>query len=225
MATTATAQMYIDILKYRADVFASERLQEIQCFRDYREDPEKSIDVNALITYVVLLYSKDSILNRKPMPQLAERRHKAALMAELDPTSDPVINLIFDLGSEKIRDLILGYLIHINQLLWAERCIVESQMQENQRIRFRPIQNKKVTTAKKTRKKKDDEEDFDDGDQEELDDNAILAASQKKFTLTEHVVKYMDLIKKYDAEIFTDHENVKESIGRTARKSLESIAQ
>lgn len=215
--------MYLDVLKYSDDVFALERLSDIRCFTEYRDNPEKSIDVNSLIKYTVLLYSKDSILNRKPMAQLAERRLKAARMADLDAESPKVIDLVFSLYSPKVRDLILDYLIHQNQMLWSERCIIEAQIQENQRIRLKPIQNKAVPAKPRSKPKKDEE--FEEPEQEEgSDDKYILEASNKKSSLTDHFTKYYELIKKYDAEIFGDHETEKEAANKRERKSLESIA-
>lgn len=152
--------MSIDILSAQPgqDVFdACPQLGSIDCFLEYRKDPDPIVPVNELIAYVILLYSKDSILNKKPMDPLPTRRMKAARMAGLDVSDKAVIARVFDLESiEKeirdengkylrtewkypIADLITEYLIYQNHYTWSDRVSVELQMQENIRIRMAPI--------------------------------------------------------------------------------------
>jgi hypothetical protein len=216
--------MYLDVLGNSENVFALDRVSEIKCFADYNKNPESSLDKNSVMKYVILLYSKDSVLNRKPMPPLSERRERAATLSGLDPDDRSVNEMVFDLLSEQIRDLILGYLIQQSQMIWTERCIVEAQIQENQKIRFKPIQNKVVTP--KTRKRKASEGgEEDESSQNSGDDDAyIINASNKKYDLTDHFDKYYELLKKYDSEIFADHENVKEVAMKRERNSLEMMA-
>lgn len=188
-------------------------LQDVECFLNYEREPEQGLPVKELMTYVVLLYTKESFLNKKPMDPLKERRVKAANIAGLPIDSQEVKDLVFDLGSEKIRDVIIEYMISQNQMLWTERCIVEAQIEENQRIRFKPIQNK-FTVAKK------------DGGSTELetDDKTIIEASVKKKTLTQDFSIYYELLKKYDQEIFQDHDDVKSMVKKT-RTTVESMAK
>jgi hypothetical protein len=107
-------------------------------------------------------------------------------------------------------------MISQNNMIWTERCIVEAQIVENQRIRFKPIQNKiTIASGKK------------DGDPVEVDsdDKAIIEASVKKKTLTLDFSIYHELLKKYDMEIFQDHENVKDAATKKVRTTIESLAQ
>lgn len=214
-------QMYLDVTGHK-DVFSMGRIREVPCFEAYRKDPDSSLDPSKVVKYVVLLYSRDSILNRRPMPPLTERREIAAGMSDLDPSNQDVIDNLFDLYSEKIRDLIIDYLIHQNVILWTERCILEAQIQENQRIRLKPVQNKSINKPK--RKKKGEEEEEDEPSLED-DDKYLIEASNKKFALTPHFDKYYELIKKYDLEIFQDHDNVKASATTRARRTMESMAR
>lgn len=224
MQESPSASMQLDVLSCK-DPFSLRELFDIKCFLDYRDDPEESLDVNEVVKYVVLLYSKDSILNKKPMPPLDERRSKAAFMAGLDPEDQAVKDIVFDLMGPRLRTLILEYLIYQNQMIWSERCIIETQIQENQRIRFKPIQNKTASVVKKKRKK-DEEEDEEPEDNREEDDKYILDASNKKYSLTDHFKKYYALLREYDAEIFGDHDNVKAVASkRKERTSLENMAQ
>jgi len=199
-------------------------LRNGECFLNYERDAEGDLPVKEVMTYVVLLYTKESFLNKKPMEPLKDRRVKAANIAGLSSDSDTVKDKIFDLGSDKIRELILGYLIQQNQMIWMERCIIEAQILENQRIRFKPITNKVVAPV--AGKKKKGEEDIDSGGKNiELDDDKyIVEASSKKAILTDHFSKYFDLLKKYDLEIFQDHEDVKAAVKKT-RTTIESVAQ
>lgn len=200
-----------------------DKIRGVPCFESYRRDPDPSLDPSKVIKYVVLLYSQDSVLNSKPMPPLIERRERAAEMAGLNVSDQNVIDNLFDLFSEKIRDLIIDYLIYQNRLVWTERCIIEAQIQENQRIRFKPIQNKTVIKPRK-RKKKEDENVEDDEDPTEDDDKYIIEASNKKHELTSHYNTYNDLIQKYDTIIFQDHNSVKDAAVRR-RRTLDSMAK
>lgn len=225
MATTPTSSMYLDVLKYQDDVFADERLNEIKAFHDYIKNQERQFDVNAIITYVVLLYSKDSILNKKPMAQLKDRRVRAATLAGLNVEQTTVQELLFDLLSEPVRDLIIDYLLWQNDPEWTERCIIDAQLEENRRIRLKPIQNKTTTPAPKKKRKKDEEEFDIDGEVDPTqDDNYIITASDKKFKLTTQAEEYSAMIKKLDLIIFLDHDQVKSAAIRRKRNTLESMA-
>jgi len=214
----------IDVLKYKANPFLIRAIAEHPAFTNYKADQEQSLPLEPLVSYIVLLYSKDSILNKKPMPPLAQRRRMACHEVGLDPNDENVKSLVFDLESEKVREMILDYLISLNEYLWEERTILEAQIQENHKLRLKPIKNKTAQAPKKKKKKEEEDlEDEEDKDRED-DDKYLLEASDKKSKLTDHFEKYYNLLKKYDAEIFGDHENVKESL-KQPRKTLEDMAK
>ena len=214
--------MLIDILEFKSDPLACPGLADYREFHDYIPD---QIDKNKLIVYVVLLYSRDSILNTRPIPPLKDRARKAAFMADFNPDDQVFKDKVIELGSNKVRDLIISYLISQNSLLWQERCIVEAQIMENHRIRFKPIdkndrkeeEEPEPEEGKKKRKKKKDPED-------DLDKKDEIVASDKKALLTKHFQVYYDLLKKIDLEIFSDHLNVKDKI-KKSKVSLESMAR
>lgn len=216
--------MLIEILKHKDRPFSIRAVAEHAAFVNYKADQEQSLPLDSLVSYVILLYSKDSILNKKPMLPLAQRRKAACLEVDLDPNDENVKSLVFDLQSEKVRDMILEYLFSLNEYLWAERNILEIQIQENHKLRMKPIKNKTAQAPKKKKKPVEEEFDLDDDDEREDDDKYLLEASDKKSKLTDHFEKYYALLKKYDAEIFGDHDNVKEAFKKT-RKTLEDMAK
>lgn len=171
-------------------------LKEIKCLFEFAKK-SGGLPVRETIVYIVLLYTKDSILNKKPIQALSDRRVKAARMAGLDPESKLVQEKIFGMDSDILDDCIVKYLIQQSSYAWSDRCAIETQMDENLRIRFKPIESDK-------------------GDKD------IIEASSKKFLLTEHFSKYKDNLKKLDAEIFLDHEDKRDHAIRK-KTSLESL--
>ncbi len=151
------------------------------------------VPVRETIVYVILLYAKDSFLNKKPVEALQTRIIKAAKLAGLDGEDESIQKAVFYLDNPYVRDLVVDYLISQNVSNWSNRCALEAQMAENLRIRFKPIQSEKAN-------------------------NDIL----NKHVLTEHYRDYANEIKKLDAEIFIGHENVRDEAFRT-RTSLESL--
>jgi len=192
--------MAIDILRHTksTDIMSDcKELAGIEAFVKYVQDPESGIPITPLFVYVVLLYSKDSFLNKKPIEDLGRRRAKAASLADLDAESTSVQSEVFELASDKVVDLILGYLIHQNYPTWVERCVIESQMHESQRIRIKSVNESK--------------------------DTDLMRAFERKAILTRHYEEWHNILKKYDAEIFADHEQLQAHAQRK-RMTIESIA-
>lgn len=183
------------------DIFkACPELQDIRCFVDFYKMPE-GLPVRETICYVVLLYTKDSFLNKKPVEPLGIRRVKAAKLAGLDHEDELIERLVFGMESEALDSLVIEYLIHQSSYAWSDRCAIEAQMDENLRIRFKSIESDK-------------------GDKD------VIEASTKKFLLSEHFAKYHETLKKRDLEIFLGHDEVRDSAVRKSRKtSLESLVK
>lgn len=220
MPASPSASMQLDVLAAKPgdDLFeACPKLRDIRCFTEYVKDPDPAIDPQKLVAYVVMLYSKDSILSRKPMEDLPNRRLKAARMAGLDSDDSEVIYRVFELGQvtetktrqsadgknytettyhNRISDLIADYLIYQNHYPWANRMAIEAQMDENLRIRLRPIDTS-------------------------IDDDKIIGASSKKSLLTDHFDKYEEKVKNIDKEIFIDHNDVNDKLTKRKRVTLE----
>lgn len=131
------------------------------------------------------------------MEPLPTRRVKSAKLAGLDPENPVIQNEIFNLTSKEVDSLVVDYLIYQSSPQWSHRCAIETQMDENLKIRFKPVESEK-------------------GDKD------IIEAFTKKFVLTEHYTKYNDIIKKLDNEIFADHTDARDSAVRK-RTSLESL--
>lgn len=188
----------IDVLNLpNGDIFkVCPEIKDIPCFVKFDKE-SGGLPVREAIIYTILLYTKDSFLNKKPMEPLPTRRVKAAKLAGLDPEKPTIQNDIFNMDSREFDSLVVDFLIYQSSSQWSHRCAVETQMDENLRIRFKPIESEK-------------------GDKD------IIEASTKKFMLTEHYSKYNDIVKKLDNEIFLDHEGVRDSAVRK-RTSLESL--
>lgn len=191
----------IDVLNLPSgDIFdVCPPFKEITCFVDFSENKEKRgiLPLRETLLYVYMLYTKDSFLNKKPPDDLSIRKIKAAKLAGLEPDHQIVQNDIFGLNNEAIQDLVCSYLISQGSASWSNRCAIEAQMEENIRIRFKPIESDK-------------------GDKDTID------ASTKKYLLTEHFAKYQEQNRRLDREIFIDHEDVKD-IAVRKRTTLESL--
>lgn len=200
---TLSKDMNIDILRFvgSSDILRDcKQLAEIDCFVKYVGKPESSIHVNKVIAYVILLYSRDSFLNKKPLDELRVRKIKASKMADLDSENEGVAKALFELRSEPILELITGYLIHQSNFAWMELVALQSQMEESIKLRMRPI------------------------DEEGNKEKDVIEAFNKKAVATKHSQDWFNMSKGYEAEIFVDHEDVK-SQNKTQRSSLERYAQ
>jgi len=159
-------------------------------------DEDDRVPIRETIVYVILLYSKDSFLNKKPVEDLQTRIAKAAKLAGLDGENESIQKAIFYLGNDYVRELVVEYLISQNVPNWSNRCALDAQMAENLRIRFKPIQSEKAN-------------------------NDIL----NKHVLTEHYRDYANEIKKLDSEIFLGHENVRDEAVIRKRTTIESLVK
>jgi hypothetical protein len=189
----------IDILKYKKsdDILSDcQELREMECFRAYLQDAEGAVPLTPLFIYVVYLYSLDSPINKRPILDLKIRKVRAAELSGLDPENKAIQELVFGLASEKIRTLIHAYLTSQNSILWTERCTLETQIEESQRIRLKPISSE--------------------------DDKEALDAFNKKAVATKNFTEWHQNLKKIDAEIFAnDHIEVRDGV-KKKRVTLES---
>lgn len=177
----------------KGDIFeVCPELKEVKCMIDFSKNNE-GLPIRETITYVILLYTKDSFINKKPIDPLSIRANRAAGLSGLDPESELFIKQFFELGNETVRNLIVEYLVHQNFSKWSNRCAIDAQMAENLRIRFKPIENEKA-------------------------DKDIL----NKFLLTNHYTEYENQVKKLDADIFQDHNSIRDSAVKK-KTSLESL--
>ncbi len=171
---------------------------DIECFAVFisgQKSAQQSerVPIRETIVYIILLYSKDSFLNKKPVEPLPTRIFKSARLAGLNTEDEAIQKAIFELDNESVRDTVVDYLIYQNVSKWSNRCAIEAQMAENLRIRFKPIQNEKA-------------------------DKDII----NKHLLTEHYSDYENEVKKLDSDIFLGHDNIRD-IAVRRKTSLESL--
>lgn len=194
--------MAIDVLKYSNsdDILRDcKKLNEIECFRIYREKPELSLNYNKVIVYVVLLYSRDSYLSQKPIEDLSVRKSKALKDTGFDIENPSVRSLLCELKSEPVVDLVVRYLVYQSNFAWSELIALESQMAESLRLRLRPID-------------------------EDNKDKDLIDAFTKKASMTRFSQEWADMLKKMEQEVFADHDDAKVSNARK-RVTIESLAR
>lgn len=171
---------------------------DIKCFAEFISkqktiEESERVPIRETIVYIVLLYSKDSFLNKKPVETLEKRILKAAKLAGLDTEDEKIQKAVFDLDNEEVRNTVVDYLIEHDNSDWSNRCAIAAQMRENLRIRSKPIEKEKA-------------------------EKEII----NKHLLTQHYSDYANILKKLDADIFLGHDNVRDEAVRT-RTTLESL--
>jgi len=176
------------------------QVTDIRCFAEFltnqkQADKDDRVPVRETIIFIVLLYSKHSFLNKKPVEALEKRILKAAKLAGLDTDDEKIQKAVFDLDNEMVRNTVVEYLIEQSDSDWSDRCAIAAQMRENLKIRFKPIEKEKA-------------------------DKDIL----NKHLLTEHYNDYKNNLKKLDSEIFLGYENVREEAVKT-RTTIESMVK
>jgi len=152
------------------------------------------------VKYIILLYSSDSFLNKKPMRPLEERQIRAAQVAEFPKGDDgkyhsQITHTLFPLVSEQVFNFVFNYLVYQKDYVWSEICTLEHQILENQRHRM--------------------------SISEEMKD------IEKKATLTKHNKDYHAALKEYKAEFYGDHEEVRAAfdIHKTGLVTIELYAK
>lgn len=161
-----------------------EDLKSIESFRIYGGKIKK----NNLIRYIVILYSKDTFLNKRiPIP-LAERKNQAAIFAGFTKDkkgefAKQITRDLFQLRNRSILDMIFGYLKFQNHVLWLEINATEQQYEEVVRLRMEPVTSKK--------------------------DKDRLSAADTKKKLREECKSMVYDLKAYYKEFWGDHDEVK----------------
>ncbi len=193
--------MVIDpfILKNYAE--ARKYLQDIKGLKELNEYCSTKVHLSFVqtIKYIILLYSKDSFLNKKPMRPLEERQHRSAQIAEFEKTGDKyhmqIRHALFELTSEQIFNFVFNYLVYQNDYIWSEICALEYQILENQKFRMSATDE--------------------------------MADMTKKAALTKHNKDFHLALKEYLNEFYGDHEEVRTAfdIHRTGLITIELYAR
>lgn len=110
----------------------------------------KSPNKEKVFKYIIMLYSKESPLNRaRPAIKLEDRKERSAIEAGFKKNSkgeftESVTN-IFYLSDKKVLSMILDYLKFMDDTLWAIKVNIEQNMWENFKILMTPIDMEKDT--------------------------------------------------------------------------------
>jgi hypothetical protein len=197
-----TASMGIDILSFKDSknlLTDCKTLAGIKEIADYLKKPASD---NKIVLYIVLLYSSDSILNRKPVEGLEQRKRKAADLVEFKTLKDgkfvaKVEESLFQLGDENIIDMIFGLLRFQNDSLWMEIVATESMIDQYVKGMLKRI-------------------DIDD-------EKKGIDALEKKSKLRQEVRSMNKDLKIMYSDFYRDHEDLKEKTKSMVRSnSIES---
>ncbi len=175
--------MAINPFEIKSYTEARKYLKEIKGLRDLNEFCTTKLYIPFVhtIKYILLLYSEDSFLNKKPMRPLEERQLKAAHIAGFEKSDDKyhpqVRHMLFDLTSEQVFEFVFNYLVYQKNYIWSEICALEYQIVENQRLRM-------VATEE-------------------------MADMTKKAALTKHNKEFHLALKDYMNEFYGDHDEIR----------------
>jgi hypothetical protein len=144
---TLTEKMAIDILSAidGEDLLHKfPQLRRVKAMADYGGSLGGGFDRNKIIRYIVILYSADSFMNKKPVVPLQERQYKAADLAgfirdQEGRFKEVVETSIFQLQDPKVFEMIFQYLMFQHNVLWREICTCEHELEEFHRLRMKPV--------------------------------------------------------------------------------------
>ncbi|KYG76440.1 hypothetical protein AWW68_19540 [Roseivirga spongicola] len=175
-----------DILEHFKD------LKAIDSFAAYAGQMKPNgLNRNALITYIILVYSHDSFLHQSPKYKFEEFSKRMIVAADLaglerlvkeDGFKKNVDKRLFNLEEDEFVLMILEYLRFQSKSDWSEWCILQHELMENNKIRMSPIQEDK------------------DKDQ--------IAAQEKKAKFRAESEKIREALKTYELKIFGDRDRL-----------------
>ena len=146
-----TSSMEIDILSVEGNkdvLHEIKSLNRIESFKNYKGTLGGGMDRNKVIKYIVLLYSKDSILNEKVAVPLEDRQLKAADLAKFDRDKNNnfkdkrVQEWLFELKNDEIFEMVFEFLIFLDDALWREIVTLEHELKEYHMLRMKPLEGK-----------------------------------------------------------------------------------
>ncbi len=121
------------------------QLKSIKSFTEYKGISKGGLDSDKVIRYIIILYSEDSPLSKKPLPPLEERKYRAADLAgfkrdkKTDDFNENIVEQLFLLGDDEVIDMAMGYLQYLHSDLWIEINIIAQELEEYRRIRITPV--------------------------------------------------------------------------------------
>lgn len=179
-------------------------LKRIESFVEYPGSQGGELNQDLTIKYVVLLYSEDSILNKKPAIELSERKLMAAEYAgfERDKRNEfnaEVTQKLFNINSRYVLSMIVDYLIFQKKHLWTEIVTLEQEYEEYIRLRMDPVSAEH--------------------------DKDTLMAAEKKDKLRAACKGMRKDLDHFYKEFFTDNSDVKDLHNQEDKVTLEKMAR
>jgi len=192
MAESLTKSMRVDILsalKERTLTDAVPELKRVKSFIEYIKNPIQGLEYKETMAYIVLLYSKDSILNKEPMPPLEERQAKAAELVGFTRSKDgdfskTVKEILFPLAEERLMRMMFEWILLQNSSLWEEIVMAE-------RLSWSYLKN--ISEMMK-----------------HDDPKKVVDALEKQKKLQEHVLALRKSLEEMYKEMFSDNQEAKE---------------
>lgn len=207
--TDITASMRIDIiagLDAKVMMDRCPELKKISAFVDYMQKGNGNADFRRqVIAYIVLLYSKDSILNVEPIPRLQERQLKAGELVKFKKNTagefnTEVVDVLFHLERDFYQRMVLEFTLWQNDMLWEQIVVNEH---------YRASLMKEMISV--------------DLDDKAKDRTSTLAKKKDLRIEIDNITKY--LIEKYN-EVFKDVEVLKKPARQELiMTTLEKIAE
>jgi hypothetical protein len=152
----------------------------------------------------VLLYSKDSILNKEPMSPLEERQAKAAELVGFNRSkegefSKAVKDTLFPLDNPQLMKMMFEWIVLQNSSIWEEIIATE-------RLRSSYLKNLMENQIEKDVKK-------------------MVDALEKQKKLQEHISSMRKSLEEMYKEMFSDNKEAKEyARGQMLMTTIESLA-
>jgi len=216
---TKSMQFDVDSVPDGEDIISRmKELEEIKAFTSYKGTLGGGIDRNKTVKYVVLMYSHDSIFNKKPAYEVSERQMRSADLAGFPRNrngefDDKVIEKLFYLQDEEILNMIVEYLYYQRKPIWREIVTCEQELQEFTRLRMKPVDNVVIKRGKT------------ETSQSTVSDKDIIAGAEKKDKLWKGCQDRVKYLKECYAEFFMDDAGLRNKIETAKPTSLESLAK
>lgn len=175
-----------DILEHFKD------LKAIDSFAAYAGQMKPNgLNRNALITYIILVYSHDSFLHQSPKYKFETFEKKLIIAADLasferlvkeDGFKKNVDKRLFNLEDDEFLLMILEYLRFQSKAHWMEWCVLQHEMMENYKMRLAPIKEKS--------------------------DKDLMIAKERQSKMIDYTRRIVDDIEKYELKIFGDRDRL-----------------
>lgn len=120
-------------------------LKSIKSFPMYNEESTVKLEQDKVIRYIIMLYSEDSILNKKPLAPLEDRKLQALEASGFkrskfnDEYDETVLDSLCLLNEDIVVEMVMQYLQYLHSDIWTEINIIAQELEEYRRIRITPV--------------------------------------------------------------------------------------